>query len=433
VTDILTNAALVLLFVLVGGVFSASEIALVSLRESQIQGLAQRGGRGLRVARLAANSNRFLSAVQVGVTLAGFFSASYGAATIAPRLTPVLVSWGVPEGAAGTIAFIGTTLVIAYLSLVLGELAPKRLALQRAEGLSLLVAAPLDVLASIMRPVIWLLSKSTDLVVRLLGGDPNAQREEMGEEELRSIVRGHQALTAEERRIVTEALEIGDRRVEQVMLPRTEVSFLRADTPVEDAVAECRDKPHSRYPVVADSLDDVLGFVHVRDLFDPLLHGRNVLVRDLVREVQLLPESVRVLTALTRMRATNTHLAIVVDEYGGTAGIVTLEDILEELVGEIEDEYDPRAVASANLPPGAVDVDGLLQVEDLHEHVPGVEIPDGPYETIGGFVMHRLGRMPVVGDTVSFDEHLITVSQVEGHRVARVVVTSPRSGVHPSE
>ncbi|HEX5510676.1 MAG TPA: hemolysin family protein, partial [Actinomycetales bacterium] len=409
-SDILTNAALVLLFVLIGGVFSASEIALVSLRASQIEGLAQRGGRGLRVARLAANSNRFLSAVQVGVTLAGFFSASYGAATIAPRLAPALESRGVPAAAAGTIAFIGTTLVIAYLSLVLGELAPKRLALQRAEGLSLLVAAPLDVLASIMRPVIWLLSKSTDVVVRLLGGDPNAQREEMGEEELRSIVRGHQALTAEERRIVTEALEIGDRRVEQVMLPRTEVSFLRADTLVDEAVSEVRDKPHSRYPVVADSLDDIVGFVHVRDLFDPLLQGRNALVRDLVREVQLLPESVRVLTALTRMRATNTHLAIVVDEYGGTAGIVTLEDILEELVGEIRDEYDPRVVSPANLPPGAVDVDGLLQVEDIHELVPGLEIPDGPYETIGGFVMHRLGRMPLVGDTVSLDEHLITVS-----------------------
>jgi putative hemolysin len=295
------------------------------------------------------------------------------------------------------------------------------------------VAAPLDVLASIMRPVIWLLSKSTDVVVRLLGGDPNAQREEMGEEELRSIVRGHQALTAEERRIVTEALEIGDRRVEQVMLPRTEVSFLRADTLVDEAVSEVRDKPHSRYPVVADSLDDIVGFVHVRDLFDPLLQGRNALVRDLVREVQLLPESVRVLTALTRMRATNTHLAIVVDEYGGTAGIVTLEDILEELVGEIRDEYDPRVVSPANLPPGAVDVDGLLQVEDIHELVPGLEIPDGPYETIGGFARRRLGRMPLVGDTVSLDEHLITVSEVDRHRVARVVVTALRTGARPIE
>jgi putative hemolysin len=435
VTDPLVNVALVLLFVLIGGAFAASEIALVSLRDSQITELRRRGGRGARVARLAGDSNRFLSAVQVGVTLAGFFSASYGGATLAPAAAPVLQSWGLPDGWADTASFIGITLAIAYLSLVLGELAPKRLALQRAEGLSLLVAGPLDVLASALRPVIWLLSRSTDVVVRALGGDPRAQREAIGEEELRSLVRGHHALTADERLIVTEALAIGDRHVGEVMLPRTEVDFLAADTTVDDAVTQVRTMPHSRYPVVGASVDDVVGFVHVRDLYDARLAraGSDMTVRDVVREVPLFPEGVRALTALTRMRRNGNHLAIVVDEYGGTAGIVTLEDLIEEIVGDIRDEYDPALrAASPDLPPGSIEVDGLLHVDELSDHVPGLELPPGDYDTVGGFVMDQLQRMPRLGDRVSTDAHEITVTALDGHRVDRVLVAvQPDQGERP--
>jgi putative hemolysin len=436
VDDLLTNMALVLLFVLIGGLFAASEIALVSLRDSQIAELARRGARGARVARLAGDSNRFLSAVQVGVTLAGFFSASYGGATLAPALAPILGSWGVPEGWAGRLSFIGITLVISYLSLVLGELAPKRLALQRAEGLSLLAARPLDVLATVLRPVIWLLSRSTDVVVRLLGGDPSAQREEIGEEELRSLVRGHHALTPDERRIVSEALEVGDRLVGEVMLPRTEVDFLNAGMTVNDAVAEARTMPHSRYPVVGQSVDDVVGFVHVRDLYDATLDGSGAgtTVRDVVRDVPLLPEGVRVLSALTRMRRSGTHMAIVVDEYGGTAGIVTLEDLVEEIVGDIRDEYDPEPPAgTVDLPAGSVEVDGLMHVDDLADVVPALKVPVGSFDTVGGFVMDRLGRMPRLGDRVSTPHHEITVSGVDGHRVARVIVTPRAEGSHVHE
>jgi putative hemolysin len=423
-SDVLTNLVLVLLFVLIGGVFAASEIALVSLRDSQIAGLARRGGRGVRVARLARDPNRFLSAVQVGVTLAGFFSASYGAATLAPALEPALRGAGLADGVSDTVAIITITLVIAYLSLVLGELAPKRLALQRAEQLALLVAPALDLLATALRPVIWLLSRSTDLVVRLLGGDPNAQREQISEEELHALVRGHHALTPVERAIVTDALEVGDRYVREVMIPRTEVAFLQADMPVEQAVAVVRTKPHSRYPVVGESVDDVVGFVHVRDLYELALAGTGGTVRQVARQVPKLPEGVRVLEALTRLRDLGAHLAVVVDEYGGTAGIVTLEDLIEELVGEIRDEYDPEvATASPDLPPGSTEVDGLLHVDDLRDAVPDLRVPEGPYDTVGGFVMDRLGRMPRVGDRVSAGGHDFTVSQLDGHRVARVVVT----------
>lgn len=248
----LLNIGLVLLFILIGGLFAATEIALVSLRESQVTQMAQQGKRGERVAALARNPNRFLSAVQIGVTVAGFFSAAYGASTIAPDLAPVLADWGLPEGAATTVAFIAMTLFIAYLSLVLGELVPKRIALQRAAGVSRVVAPSLDRFAILVRPVIWLLSKSTDLVVRLLGGDPEARREEISEEELRELVSGHRGLGEEERRIVEDVFAVGDRQIREVMRPRTEVDFLDAALPVFKAVKLASSMPHSRYPVLRD-------------------------------------------------------------------------------------------------------------------------------------------------------------------------------------
>ncbi|TDC47460.1 HlyC/CorC family transporter [Jiangella ureilytica] len=417
----LLNFGLVLVFILIGGVFAATELALVSLRESQLGQMAQQGRRGERVSELARNPNRFLSAVQIGVTVAGFFSAAYGASTLAPDLSPILQDWGLPEGAADTLSFIGLTLFIAYLSLVLGELVPKRLALQRAAGVSLAVAPPLDRFATLMRPVIWFLSRSTDVVVRGLGGDPSAQREEMSEDELRELVSGHEGLSEEERRIVGDVLDVGDRQVREVMRPRTEVDFLDADMPVFKAVKLASTMPHSRYPVVGTSTDDVVGFVHVRDLFDPEVSGRSIRVGELVRDVLVLPGTKRVLPAMSEMRREGSHLAVVVDEYGGTAGIVTLEDLVEELVGEIRDEYDTDELPSAAGAGGVVDVDGMLNIGDFADRT-GVRLPDGPYETVAGFVVARLGRLPSVGDVVDYDGVRIEVVSLDGRRASRLRV-----------
>ncbi|MFC5381357.1 hemolysin family protein [Aquipuribacter nitratireducens] len=420
-SGVLVDALLVLFFIVVGGVFAGSEIALVSLRESQIDGLRRRGGRGATVAKLAEDPNRFLSAVQVGVTVTGFFSASFGAATIAPVLAPRLEQLGLSAGAAGTVAFVGITLVVAGLSLVLGELAPKRLALQRAEGLSLLVARPLDLVARLLRPVIWFLGKATDVVVRMLGGDPAASREEMGEEELRSLVREHEALDPVERRIVSEALELADKSVRDVLVPRTEVAVLPATLTVEQALDEAVGRPHSRYPVVGENVDDVLGFVHVRDLYGTVRAGGGGRGLDeIVRRVPVLPESLPVLGAMSTMRRAHVHLAVVVDEYGGNAGIVTLEDLVEEVLGDIRDEYDPPDDAGPRLPEGVVEVDGLLHVDDVGEHVDGLELPGEGFETVGGFVLDRLGRVPEVGDTVDAGTHELRVVEMDGRRVSRV-------------
>jgi putative hemolysin len=434
VSETLGSIGLVLAFILIGGVFAGAEIALVSLREGQINKLAQRGKRGEHVAKLASDPNRFLSAVQIGVTLAGFFSAAFGAATLADDVGPILVGWGLAERLAQPVALIGITLVIAYFSLVLGELVPKRLALQRSEGISLVVAPMLDRVAILSRPVIWLLSHSTNVVVRLLGADPAASREQITEEELRDIVAGHETLGADARQLIEDVFAAGERQVREVMVPRTEVEFLDASVPVFKAVKAALAHPHSRYPVVKGSHDDVVGFVHVRDLFNPDVSSRSVRVGDLARDVMLLPGTKRVLPALSEMRRGGTHLAIVVDEYGGTAGIVTLEDLVEELVGDIRDEYDlAEAPATRRLIGGELEVEGLLNLEDFAEET-GLELPEGPYETVAGYLVSALGHIPEVGESVELDGHRLVVAELDGRRVSRVrVKVLPPRAAEPTE
>ncbi|HEY6740312.1 MAG TPA: hemolysin family protein [Actinopolymorphaceae bacterium] len=449
--EILANVGLVFLFVLIGGVFAAAEIALVSLRESQVRRLEERGKRGQAVVRLTQDPNRFLSAVQVGVTLSGFLSAAFGGAVLADALSPVLQDLGLPAAAADTVALVLITIAISYFSIVLGELTAKRLALQRAEGFALALGPIIDRIARLSRPVIWFLSKSTDVAVRLFGGDPTKRQEEMTEEELRDLVSAHETLGKEERAIVGEVFAAGDHLVREVMLPLTDVDFMDANLPVFKAVKLVTERPHSRYPVVDGSSDDVVGFVHVRDLLDPELSGRSVRVGDLAREVLLLPGTKRVISALADMRDGGHHLAIVVDEYGGTAGIVTLEDLLEELIGDIRDEYDVDAdSAPRRLLSGEIELDGRLNLEDVADET-GIALPDGPYETLAGFLVAQLGHIPDVGESIEHDEHRFTVAELDGRRVARVriqaiprterpsdggtrsVTESPQSGVTPSK
>jgi magnesium and cobalt exporter, CNNM family len=429
------NVVLIVVFVLIGGVFAAAEMALVSLREGQLRSLAQRGRRGATVARVAADPNRFLSAVQIGVTLMGFLSAAFGGATLASELASVLVDLGLAESVAKPLALVAITVAISYVSIVVGELAAKRLALQRAETFALALAPLVDRIASFSRPVIWLLSKSTDVVVRALGGDPGANREQMTDQELRDIVSAHESLGEEERRIVDDVFEAGNRQLRELMVPRTEVDFLDASMPAYKAVKLASERPHSRYPVVNGHADDVAGFVHVRDLFDPSVASRSVRVGDLVRDVLILPDTAKLLPTLTEMRRRSTHLAIVLDEYGGTAGIVTMEDLVEELVGDIKDEYDEDVEETTRFRGGDIEVDGLLNIEDFAEET-GVALPDGPYETVAGFIAARLGRVPSDGDEVPVDSHLITVTEMDGRRVARVRVSrvpipDPAPDAHP--
>ena len=418
--------AIILVFTLIGGFFAASETALVSLRESQVTGLVESDARrGSRLRTLMESPNRFLAAVQVGVTLAGFISAAFGASQIAPVVAEWLVAAGMAERFADSVALIGSTILIVFISLVLGELVPKRLALARAEPIAMAVAGPIDLIARIFRPFIWLLSVSTNGIVRIIGLDPDSAREAITGEDLRGMVAAHTELTDEERELIDDIFDAGDTELREVMIPRTEVAFLDASLPVFRAASLVSGMPHSRYPVIGESPDDVIGFVHVRDILTPSMVDRSVRLEDLARDVAFFPGSKQVIPALSEMRRSGQHLAVVADEYGGTAGIVTLEDLVEELVGDIHDEYD-RAQDDTRqhaLRTGApFEVDGLLNLEDFEEEA-GVELPDGPFETVAGWFVAQLGELPELGDQLPGPGALFEVIELDGRRIARLRVT----------
>ncbi|MEI7930745.1 MAG: hemolysin family protein [Actinomycetes bacterium] len=423
VGTLFADLAIVAGLIVLASLFVAAEIALISLRESQIRQIAGRGKRGARVAKLAENPNRFLAAAQVGVTVCGFLSAALGAEKLGGYVIPWLESNGFSKGTSTTLSIIGVTLVIAYFSLVFGELVPKRLALFRSEEISLASAGIIDVIAKIFRPIIWLLSKSTDFVVRLFGIDPKEARTQMSEEELLDLVAGHAALSDEERDIVEEVFNASERQVHEVMVPRTEVDFMDVSLTVAKAIELAVDKAHSRYPVIRGSSDEVIGFIHVRDLLDTSLASKSTKIIEIVRAIMFLPGTKGVLPALTEMREQGQHVAIVLDEYGGTDGIVTLEDLVECLIGNIRDEYDDEETEiSVESRTGDFEVDGLISIEDLAEQMK-FDIPDGPYETASGFVMHHLGRIPREHDVVSIDGLRITVLTMEGKRAGRLLVS----------
>ncbi len=426
---VVLDVVIVLVIVSIGGFFASAEMALISLREGQVRSLARRGRRGAKAAKLASDPNRFLASVQIGTTLAMLVSGAYGATTLAAVLSGWLIGKGMSHDAADPLAFAIVTAGITFLSLVFSELAPKRLALQRTISIALFAAPTLDVISRLAKPVVWLLSVSVNVVVRLLGADPNQGRQAMTEQEVRELVTGTQTLSVDERRIVGEVFDAGKRQIREVLLPRTEVEFLAAGTTVGEAARIASSVPYSRLPVYQGSYDNIVGFVHIRDLLGPAAPDRSELVDQVVRPIKFLPISKPVLSALSEMRRERAHLAIVADEYGGTAGIVTLEDLVEELIGDIRDEYDSGEARATKLPQGEVEVDGLLNLDEFAEQTT-IRLPEGPYETVAGYVLAALGELPAPGDAVEIPGYTITVTGMDGRRIARLRVT-PRPEPSP--
>jgi putative hemolysin len=317
---------------------------------------------------------------------------------------------------------VAITLVIVYISLVFGELVPKRLALYKSESIALATAAIVDRVAIFFRPVIWLLSHSTDLIVKIFGITSKSERNQISDVELMDLVSGHADLTKEERDIVEEVFNTSDRLIHEVMVPRTEVDFLDASLSISQARKIAVELAHSRYPVVRGSSDEVIGFLHVRDLLNPKLDDAEITIMEIVRNVIFLPGTKGVLPALTEMRSKRQHIAIVLDEYGGTDGIITLENLVECLIGEIHDEYDGHeAQPKPEQRTGDIEIDGLISLEDLHD-LAGISLPDGPYETVSGFVMHYLGRIAQVNDVVRINGARFTIMSMSGKRVGQLLL-----------
>ena len=434
VGELVGDIAIVLALIALSSFLVAAEIALISLRESQIKQMAGTGRRGARVAALTASPNRFLAAIQVGITVFGFLSAAIGAERLGRYLIPFLEDLGLRTSAAELVSLIGLTLIIAYISLIIGELTPKRIAIVRAVPIALASAGVVEIIARLFRPIIWLLSKSTDLLVRAAGVDPKAAREQMSEEELIDLLSGHHAFTHAEKEIVEEVFEASDRQIHSIMVPRTEVDFLDSELTVGQAVKIIIETGHSRYPVVKGSFDDIIGFINVRDLLDPQLYERQTRIGDLVRTIEFIPGTRELLPVLSKMRADGSHIAIVVDEYGGTDGIITLEDLVEQFVGDIRDEYDHHEideVREGNV--GEFHIDGLTNLSEASNEI-NYQFPEGPYESIGGLVTHKLGRIAEVGDAIELEGCQLLVESVEGKRPAMLrVLLSQTPGSAPGE
>ncbi|MEV4483882.1 hemolysin family protein [Micromonospora coxensis] len=414
-----SQLALVGVLVVLNAIFAGSEMALVSLRDSQLQRLERTSRAGRVLARLAKDPNRFLATIQIGITLAGFLASAAAAVSLAKPLVPLFAFVG---GAAETVAIVVVTLALTFVTLVFGELAPKRIAMQSAERWALLVARPLDLLAGVTRPAVWALGATSDLVVRLVGLNPKHEPEEIGPDELRDIVAGNHGFTKEQRMIIAGAVEIADRQLKAVLVPRLQVFTLDSGTTAEAARLVLAATGHSRAPVVRHGgLDDAAGVIHLRDLVG-VPDDRPV--DEIARPPMLLPDSLPVVDALRQFKAERQHIALVVDERGAVDGIVTLEDILEEIVGEIYDETDRDVRAVRTEADGALLLPGTFPVHDLTDI--GVEVPGRPagdYTTVAGMLLSCLGHIPTVaGESVTVDGWEIEVAAIDQRAISQVRV-----------
>ena len=405
---------LVAVLVVINAAFAGTEMALVSLREGQLQRLEKRSNTGAVLARLARQPNQFLATIQIGITLAGFLASAAAAVSLAEPLEGPL---GFLGDAAGPASIVVVTLTLSYLTLVFGELAPKRVAMQKAEKWGLLMARPLAFLSKLTRPVVWLLSHSTDLAVRVMGGDPKMQREEVTEEELRDMVALQATFTPEQRQIIDGAFEIAERTLDEILVPRRDVFVVDAGSSCRDALVQLAASGHSRAPVADGArLDHVVGTVHLRQL----LAAGDEPVSSVAIEMPMFPDSAKALHALRQMQAGRVQMALVVDEHGGAAGIVTVEDLVEELVGEIYDETDPDLATVVHEADGTIVLPGRFPIHDLVDI--GVELPGGDYATVAGLVLELLGRIPVAGDEATIDGWCLHVRAMRGRAVTEIAL-----------
>jgi putative hemolysin len=376
---------LVFILVLMNAAFAGTEMALVSLRDHQLRRMEEESDRGRLVAELARDPNRFLSTIQIGITLAGFLASAAAAVSLSVPLVDALEP--ALGGAAEPVAVFVVTIVLAYLTLVLGELAPKRIAMQRAERWALFVVRPLNAMSVASRPVVWLLGVSTNLVVRLFGVDPNARGDDLTAEEVKVLLTTEGPFSAPQQRLIEEVIELGDRTLREILVPRRDVVSVEADVPASEALEVLVEEGRSRAPVIEGDLDRILGVVHLRDLIKAEGSVRNV-----VRPAQVYPETASVLDVLRSLQVAREVIAIVVNEHGGTEGIVTLEDMIEEVVGELYDEADRDVQGVQHDADGGLLVPGSFPVHDLPDL--GVEVPDGSFATVAGLILEQTGEIP---------------------------------------
>ena len=423
----------IVLLTFLEGCFVASEIALVSIRRSRVEQLIEEGHHGARrVRRLLDDPGRFLAVAQIGLTFLGFFASAYAAVSLTDRLTGLLEQIPALRGSAAGIALVAVTVVLAGFTIVFGELVPKTLALAFPERFALAAARPIDVIGRILSPLVAFLTAVTRLLTRPFGADVSTESQ-ITAEELRLIVeRGGQQgiLEAEEEQMINAVIELGDRRLHEVMIPRIDIVALPASASFEQAIDTIVEEGHSRVPVYEESIDEVLGILYAKDLLQYLKSSAapRPAIRSILRTPVFAPESMTIDDLLHDFQRKKVHIAIVLDEYGGTAGLVSIEDLLEEIVGEIQDEYDVEEEMIVRLSADEIRIDGRVAVDELAELFDTqIELEDqDEYDTVGGLVFHRIGRVPVPGDQVELDGLRLTVESTDGRRVGKVLAVRER-------
>lgn len=431
--SIILKVVLLFILTLLNAFFAMSEIAIISLNDTKIDKLAEEGHKKAKqVKKLTENSSNFLSTIQIGVTLAGFLTSATAAQSFASMLTDALAKTAVanviPLGLISGVSTVLITLITSYFSLVLGELAPKKIAMQKPEKVSFAVVPVLLFVSKVTKPFVKILSVSTNAVVRLFGLDPNADEEEVTEEEIRMMVDVGQekgVIEDVQKEMINNIFEFDDIDVADIMTHRTDMACVDAEDPLADIIQLSMEEGYSRIPVYEEDPDNVVGIVYIKDLLKYIgsslpeaLH-----LKDVMRKAYYVPESKRCGALFAEMTEKHIQMAIVVDEYGGTAGLVTLEDIVEAIVGNIQDEYDNEDVEISKINETTFTIDGVTDLEEVEEQL-GIQFPEDDYDTLGGFIISQLGFLPQDGDmnTVEFENIRFTVLNVEERRIGKIKV-----------
>ena len=431
---------IIVVLVLCNGVFAATEIALVTVRRSRLQQLADEGNRAaIRVRHLKDDPGRFLAVIQIGINFLGFLASAFAAVSLVDGMRDWLAGFGAGRDIAGAVALIVVTGLLTIFTIIFGELVPKQIGLAHAERVAMSTSRFIDVLGKVLGPLVAFLTWTTRRISRLFRADVAAD-ERISAEELRLIIEqgGEQGiLEAEEEQMIHAVIELGDQRIHEVMVPRIAMVTLPATATFDEAIDTVIEEGHSRIPVYEESIDEIVGILYAKDLL-PFLKGpatERPSLRSILRTPVFVPESMSVDDLLHEFQRRKVHLAIVLDEYGGTAGVVTIEDLLEEIVGEIQDEYDEEEPLIVQLTDDEARVDGRASVDDLEELFDtslGLEDED-EYDTIGGLIYHRIGGVPKPGDRVEVDGLTLTVETTDGRRVGKVLVVRDRDPGEPDD
>lgn len=430
-TSLIFQIVLLFILILVNAFFAMSEIAIISLNDSKIEKMAENGHKKAKqIMRLTENSSSFLSTIQIGVTLAGFLTSASASQVFAQRLTdavsPILPD-SIPVSLIHSISVVLITLIMSYFSLVFGELAPKRIAMQVPEKISFLAVGPLLFVAKITKPAVKLLSFSTNLVVRIFGFDPNSDEETVTEEEIRMMVDVGQekgVIEDTQKEMIDNIFEFDDIDVSDIMTHRTDMYAVEANDSLQNVIDISVEQGYSRIPVYDDDPDNIIGIAYIKDLIQYI--GKSLPeneLRSIMRKAYYVPESKKCGQLFKEMSESHVQMAIVVDEYGGTAGLVTLEDLLESIVGNIQDEYDNEDEEISRIDDATFTIDGTTDIEEVGDLI-GVTFPEGDYDTLGGYIISRLGFLPSDGEmnSLEFENFRFTVLSVEDRRIGKVKV-----------